>query len=96
MIIEEPKIEFTPKIENIHWNYRDKKWNLKEFDSEIDNPVYRCYIIDEEFGFIDPRKSWLVRIAYKIHCLFNVKINSFYVFSNERLVEPYTHKKQNP
>lgn len=52
----------------LYWNFTDKKWNLVEIGTVIPEGNYgRSYNIPAEMHFIDPRKSRLVRFAYKIH-----------------------------
>ena len=59
----------------LHWNFIDKKWNLVEIGTVIPTENYgRSYVIPAEAHFIDPRKSRLVRLAYKLH-LFYRKLN---------------------
>lgn len=57
----------------LYWNFTDKKWNLVEIGTVIPKDNYsRCYVVPAEANFINPRKSRLVRLAWKLH-LFLIK-----------------------
>lgn len=62
----------TPKQNNrvlkVYWNFTDKKWNLVEIGTVIPEGNYcKSYVIPAEAHFIDPKKSRIVRIAWKLH-----------------------------
>jgi carbonic anhydrase len=55
----------------IYWNFTEKKWNLVEIGTIIPEEKYvKSYVVPAEAHFIDPRKSRLVRLAWKLHHIF--------------------------
>ena len=82
----------------LHWNFIDKKWNLVEIGTEIPEGNYgRSYVIPAEAHFIDPRKSRLVMLAWRLHLFLKKympkkaeKLNpNLSVFKNTRLGEKW-------
>lgn len=79
----------------LHWNFEKKIWNLIEIGTEVKEGMNRGYYIPAEVHFIDPRKSKLVRLAWKLHLFFRKfipekpqKINpDLSVFKNSALGE---------
>lgn len=80
----------------LYWNFTDQKWNLVEIGTEIPKGNYgRAYVIPVEAHFFDPRKSRLVRLAWRLHIFFRKfipekpqKINpNLSVFKNNALGE---------
>lgn len=54
-----------------YWNFTDQKWNLVEIGTIIPEGQYvRSCVVPAEAHFIDPRKSRLVRLAWKLHHIF--------------------------
>jgi hypothetical protein len=51
----------------LHWNFEKKNWSLIEIGTEVKEGMNRSYYIPSEAHFIDPRKSKLVRLAWKLH-----------------------------
>jgi len=59
------------QILKLHWNFTDKKWNLIEIGTEIPKGSYeRFYVVPAEVNFIDPTKSILVRLSWRVHLFF--------------------------
>lgn len=55
----------------VHYNFKEQKWNLIVVDEDLlRNATNKGYYLPKQAYFIDPTKSKLVRVAWKIHCFF--------------------------